>query len=101
MLRSSALRAMCYPPSTKYSSSNHPSLSSTSAATPWQATDNINVQEVTRKALIYELIHQQSETIQAIVPWFLDNMPYSYFKQVPEQFAFNTSKRLPPLKTRT
>jgi len=55
-------------------------------ATAWQPADNVDVQNVTRKAYIYELIHQQTKTIEDTVPWFLDNMPASYFKQVPERF---------------
>jgi hypothetical protein len=41
----------------------------------WQASHNVEVQRVTQKAMIYELIHEQTRTIESVVPWFLENMP--------------------------
>lgn len=41
----------------------------------WQAQDNINIQRVTQKAIIHELTQEQTQTINSVVPWFLDNMP--------------------------
>ena len=67
-------------------------------ATAWQPADNVDVQNVTRKAYIYELIHQQTQTIEATVPWFLDNMPASYFKQVPERFRMDHIKAIAAFK---
>jgi hypothetical protein len=37
-------------------------------ATVWQAERNVDVQRVTRNAMIYELIQQQAKTIQSVVP---------------------------------
>jgi len=51
------------------------------AATPWQAEHNIDVQRVTQKAIVYELTQQQTRTIEDVVPWFLEVMPTSYFRQ--------------------
>lgn len=45
---------------------------------PWQAAHDADVQRVTQKAMIYELIHQQTRTIEEVVPWFLENMPEAY-----------------------
>ena len=58
----------------------------------------VDVQNVTRKAYIYELIHQQTKTIEDTVPWFLDNMPASYFKQVPERFRMDHIKAIAAVK---
>lgn len=52
----------------------------------WQAEHNQDIQNVTQKALIYELTQQQSRTIEEVVPWFLNNMPAAYFRQIPENF---------------
>ena len=52
-----------------------PTPSSSNNATAWQAAHNEEVQRVTQKAMIYELIHEQTRTIESVVPWFLDNMP--------------------------
>lgn len=52
----------------------------------WQAEHNADVQRVTQNAMIYEINQQQSKMIEAVVPWFLTNMPSSYFRQVPEKF---------------
>jgi len=46
--------------------------------TAWQAEQNSEVQRVTQKAMIYELIHEQTRTIESVVPWFLENMPPAY-----------------------
>jgi hypothetical protein len=66
--------------------------------TAWQAAENVDVQNVTRKAMIYELIHQQTETIENVVPWFLENMPASYFRQVPERFRMDHIKAIAAVK---
>lgn len=68
------------------------------SATSWQAEDNIEVQRVTQNALIYELTRQQTQTIEDVVPWFLDNMPESYFRQVPEKFRMDHIKAIAAVK---
>jgi len=57
-----------------------------SAKAPWQARHNTDIQRVTQNAIIHELTRQQNSTIEEVVPWFLQNMPSCYFRQVPEQF---------------
>lgn len=64
----------------------------------WQAADNADVQHVTRKAMIYELVHQQTATIEKVVPWFLENMPASYFRQVPERFRMDHIKAIAAIR---
>mmetsp|Transcript_6089 Transcript_6089/g.15116 ORF Transcript_6089/g.15116 Transcript_6089/m.15116 type:complete len:1143 (-) Transcript_6089:205-3633(-) len=49
----------------------------------WQAHDDADVQRVTAQALIYELTRTTSDTIEQVVPWFLNTMPESYFRQIP------------------
>jgi len=68
------------------------------SAAPWQAEDNFDVQRVTRTALIYELTQQQTRTIESVVPWFLENMPESYFRQVPERFRLDHIKAIAAVK---
>lgn len=55
-------------------------------AVSWQAQHNADVQRVTQNAMIYELTQDQTRTIERAVPWFLSNMPASYFQQVPDEF---------------
>lgn len=62
--------------------------------TSWQAQHNIDIQRVTQKAIIHELTQQQTKTIEETVPWFLQNMPSSYFRSVPEQFRMDHIKAL-------
>jgi hypothetical protein len=64
----------------------------------WQAADNADVQRVTVKAMIYELIHQQTATIEQTVPWFLETMPGSYFRQVPEWLRMEHIKAIAAVK---
>lgn len=52
-----------------------PTSSISRESTAWQASHNTEVQRVTQKAMIYELIHEQTRTIESVVPWFLENMP--------------------------
>jgi glutamate dehydrogenase len=63
-------------------------------ATAWQAERNVDVQRVTQNAMIYELSQQQALTMQTVVPWFLNNMPASYFRQVPEAFRMDHIKAI-------
>lgn len=51
----------------------------------WQAEENSDIQRVTKLAIIHQLTKQQTQTIETVVPWFLMNMPASYFKQVGEE----------------
>lgn len=62
--------------------------------TAWQAERNADVQRVTQNAMIYELTQTQTSTIQTVVPWFLKNMPASYFHQVPETFRMDHIKAI-------
>lgn len=64
------------------------------AKQPWQAEGAIDIQRVTQQAMIHELISQQTDTIQKVVPWFLNNMPPSYFNQVPEKFRLDHIKAI-------
>lgn len=68
------------------------------ASAAWQAADNADVQRVTVKAMIYELIHQQTATIEQTVPWFLEKMPSSYFLQVPEWLRMEHIKAIAAVK---
>jgi hypothetical protein len=38
------------------------------------------IQHMTSMGMIHELIQQQSATYEKLVPWFLENMPSSYFR---------------------
>ena len=67
-------------------------------AVPWQAAHNIDVQRVTQKAIVYELAQQQSATLESVVPWFLETMPPSYFRQVPERFRNDHIKAIAAVK---
>ena len=67
-------------------------------AVPWQAEHNIDVQRVTQKAIVYELTQESSNTLESVVPWFLENMPPSYFRQVPERFRNDHIKAIAAVK---
>jgi len=75
-----------------------PASSSGPAAVAWQAEENSHIQHVTEKSIIYDLIHQQTQTLQTTVPWFLRNMPSSYFRQVPEVFRMDHIKSIATVK---
>ena len=66
--------------------------------TAWQAEHNIDIQRVTQTAIIHELTQQQVHTIETTVPWFLQNMPGSYFRQVPESFRMDHLKAISAIK---
>jgi glutamate dehydrogenase len=66
--------------------------------TAWQAQHNIDIQRVTQTAIIHELTQQQIHTIEKTVPWFLDEMPGSYFRQVPEEFRMDHLKAISAIK---
>ncbi|GMH98403.1 hypothetical protein TrST_g1809 [Triparma strigata] len=46
----------------------------------WQASGP-EIQEATKKALIHDLLTSSTASIHDTVPWFLENMPASYFRQ--------------------
>ena len=48
--------------------------------------------------MIYDLTQQQASTIQSVVPWFLNQMPDSYFRQVPEAFRIDHIKAIAAVK---
>jgi len=50
----------------------------------WQAEDDMDIQRVTKYAIIHNLVKQQTVTIENVVPWFLNAMPEAYFRQVDE-----------------
>lgn len=84
-------------PGASYSQSPYGSLGEPVApaqSVSWQAQHNSDVQRVTQNAMIYELTQQQTKTIEKVVPWFLQNMPSSYFQQVPEQFRMDHIKAI-------
>jgi len=76
----------------------YPQRSYNTPATAWQAERNDDVQRVTQNAMIYELTQQQATTIQSVVPWFLQNMPASYFRQVPEPFRMDHIKAVASIR---
>jgi len=65
---------------------------------PWQAQHNTDIQRVTQNAIIHELTRQQNSTIEDVVPWFLQNMPSCYFRQVPEQFRMDHIKAISAIR---
>lgn len=67
-------------------------------AQPWQAQGAFDIQRVTQQAIIHELVTQQTYTIQNVVPWFLQNMPPPYFRQVPEKFRMDHIKAIAAIK---
>lgn len=83
-----------------YGSLGEPKAGAAVSAAPvaWQAEHNADVQRVTQNAMIYELTQQQTRTIEDVVPWFLQNMPASYFRQVPESFRMDHIKAIAAIK---
>jgi glutamate dehydrogenase len=73
-------------------------LGSFGDTTAWQAHKNVDIQRVTQTAIIHELTQQQVHTIETTVPWFLKNMPASYFRQVPEEFRMDHIKAIAAIK---
>jgi hypothetical protein len=64
----------------------------------WQADEDTDIQRVTILATIHELVRQQSKSIEKVVPWFLKNMPASYFRQVPESFRQDHLRAISAIK---
>lgn len=56
------------------------------------------LQQVTMKSLIAEVAEQQRELATKVVPWFLRNMPASYFRQVPESLRSQHIKAITALR---
>lgn len=75
----------------------HPSYPA-SPSVSWQARSNLDVQRVTQKAIVFELVQQQTAAIEAVVSWFLEVMPPAYFDQVPERFRMDHIKAIAALK---
>jgi hypothetical protein len=64
----------------------------------WQADEDSDIQRVTTLATIHELTKQQTRSIETVVPWFLKNMPASYFRQVPESFRQDHLRAISAIK---
>jgi hypothetical protein len=64
----------------------------------WQADEDSDIQRVTTLATIHLLTQQQIKTIEKVVPWFLKNMPASYFRQVPESFRQDHLRAISAIK---
>jgi len=77
-----------------YGSLGDPVPTFSSPVMSWQATQNFDVQRVTQQAMIYELQQSQNHTIEKIVPWFLQQMPTSYFRHVPERLRTDHIKAI-------
>ena len=45
-------------------------------------------------SMMHALVQEQTRTIQSIVPWFMDNMPASYFQQIPTQYRMQHIKAI-------
>jgi len=78
--------------------SSRKSSADISKKTLWQAEDNEDIQRVTQNAIIHELTKQQTQTIESVVPWFLNAMPPGYFRQVPFDFRINHIKAISAVK---
>lgn len=50
----------------------------------WIPVTNLELQRITTQSLIHEVAEQQRELAAKVVPWFLKNMPASYFRRIPE-----------------
>jgi len=50
----------------------------------WVPQDDSALQKVATQSLIHEVTMAQIRDTEAFIPWFLRNMPASYFRQVPE-----------------
>mmetsp|Transcript_3860 Transcript_3860/g.5309 ORF Transcript_3860/g.5309 Transcript_3860/m.5309 type:complete len:1017 (-) Transcript_3860:1740-4790(-) len=50
----------------------------------WIPLTNLELQRITTQSLIHEVAEQQRELAAKVVPWFLKNMPASYFRRIPE-----------------
>lgn len=64
--------------------SNSTAAGATNGNKSWVPVEDASLQKVTRQALVHELTQVQMETANAVVPWFLGQMPAAYFRQVPE-----------------
>lgn len=67
---------------------------SDSNPTSWQPQNHADIQRVTSQALIYELTRTTVNTIEKVVPWFLNTMPESYFQQIPPYLRHEHLKAL-------
>jgi hypothetical protein len=97
-VRTTAVRAFLAPPSTSWDGLSERSRVDGGTAQPWQAEGAVDIQRVTQQAMIHELVQQQTNTIQSVVPWFLQNMPPAYFHQVPEKYRIDHIKAIAAIK---
>lgn len=90
----------CFSPGSSWDDTYNKSrgINQDGTAQPWQAEGALDIQRVTQQAMIHELIQQQTNTIQSVVPWFLKNMQPSYFRQVPEKFRVDHIKAIAAIK---
>jgi hypothetical protein len=93
-IQPTAVRAFSAPRSTSWDGLAERSRVDGGTAQPWQAEGAVDIQRVTQQAMIHELIQQQTNTIQSVVPWFLQNMTPSYFRQVPEKYRIDHIKAI-------
>jgi hypothetical protein len=97
-IRTKAARAFSAPPSSSWDSFTEKSRVDGGTFQPWQAEGALDIQRVTQQAMIHELVQQQTNTIQSVVPWFLQNMPPAYFHQVPEKYRIDHIKAIAAIK---
>ena len=64
--------------------SNHNEANRYYGGKSWVPKQDEILQKVTTQALIHEVSLQQMENSGKVVPWFLKEMPATYFRQVPE-----------------
>lgn len=86
------------PPDPRYATLASPGHPQSVDFRSWQASQNVDIQRVTRTAMIHELTQQQTRSIERVVPWFLATMPAPYFRQVPESFRLDHIKAISAIK---
>ena len=69
----------------KYLSTNADAFVKRPGGKSWVPNDDERLQRVTTNALIHEFSLESMDAAKTVVPWFLKNMPASYFNQVPEK----------------
>ena len=57
-------------------------------------TGNDGTGNTAADSIMQALVQEQTRTIQSIVPWFLDNMPASYFQQIPTPYRMQHIKAI-------
>lgn len=51
----------------------------------WMPQDDELLEKVYAQSMVHEVMEKQKKQTEEVVPWFLQNMPASYFKQVPQE----------------